>query len=79
MCHFQLTPLTPDDAAALAIQLFSQGARLCQRHPNKIARKQGTIINDKKSENVCVSNENMPTNDISEANSKNNVRYNISE
>ncbi|CAG9859046.1 unnamed protein product [Phyllotreta striolata] len=42
----EMSPLTPDEAAAKAIQLFSQEARLCEIHPNKIARKQGNIINN---------------------------------
>ncbi|KAJ8984869.1 hypothetical protein NQ317_002708 [Molorchus minor] len=44
----ELKPLTPDEAAAQAIQLFSQEAKLCERHPNKIARKQDSVLNDKK-------------------------------
>lgn len=35
---FQIKHLTPDEAAVQAIQLFSQDARLCERHPNKLAR-----------------------------------------
>lgn len=34
----QVKHLTPDEAAAQAIQLFSQEAQLCERHPNKLAR-----------------------------------------
>lgn len=30
--------LTPNQAAAQALQLFSQEARLCDRHPTKVAR-----------------------------------------
>lgn len=30
--------LTPNQAAAQALQLFSQEARLCDRHPSKVAR-----------------------------------------
>ncbi|KAG5888353.1 hypothetical protein JTB14_020753 [Gonioctena quinquepunctata] len=78
-----MNPLTPDEAAAQAIQLFSQDVRLCERHPNKIARKQGDILNKKTSEssNVCFSSTNIPTNDIviSQSNVpsyKNNMRYN---
>nr|CAH7726842.1 unnamed protein product [Callosobruchus chinensis] len=75
-----LKPLTPDEAAAQAIQLFSQDARLCERHPNKIARKQGNILNDKKSDGDLVSPQgDIPTNDVSQASdtdSKNNLRYN---
>lgn len=36
--YFQVKHLTPDEAAAQAIQLFSQEAQLCERHPNKLAR-----------------------------------------
>lgn len=77
-----MKPLTPDEAAAQAIQLFSQDALLCDRHPNKIARKQVNVINNKKNDssgNVCVSNDPIPTNDIliceSSENSKNNIKY----
>lgn len=35
---FQIKHLTPDEAAVQAIHLFSQEARLCERHPNKLAR-----------------------------------------
>lgn len=38
MWHFQINHLTPDEAAVQAIQLFSQDARLCERHPNKLAK-----------------------------------------
>lgn len=79
---FQLQPLTPDEAAAKAIHLFSQDAQLCERHPNKIARKQGNVINSKKSDSSvddCVSNDHIPTNDIliseNSENSKNNIKY----
>ncbi|CAH1954635.1 unnamed protein product [Acanthoscelides obtectus] len=75
-----LKPLSPDEAAAQAIQLFSQDARLCERHPNKIARKHGNILNDKKSDGEELSPQgDMPTNDVSQASdmdSKNNLRYN---
>ncbi|KAL3279789.1 hypothetical protein HHI36_017297 [Cryptolaemus montrouzieri] len=58
-----LKPLTPDEAAAQAIQLFSQDARLCERHPNKIARTQDgpdieSSLNRKKE------NSKTPTNDF---------------
>lgn len=40
--------LTPNQAAAQALQLFSQEARLCDRHPNKMARTHtnSTVSND---------------------------------
>lgn len=62
--------------------MFSQDAQLCERHPNKIARKQGNVINSKKSDNSpddCISNDHIPTNDIliseNSENSKNNIKY----
>lgn len=74
--------MTPDEAAAQAIQLFSQDARLCERHPNKIARKQVNVLSTKQnngSKDVSVSNDHVPTNDIliseTSENSKNNVKY----
>ncbi|KAJ8931749.1 hypothetical protein NQ314_015281 [Rhamnusium bicolor] len=79
----ELKPLTPDEAAAQAIQLFSQEARLCERHPNKIARKQDSILNDKKSDDspdLCIANSTLPTNDViiasGDQNSKNNLKFN---
>lgn len=39
---FKIKNLTPNQAAAQALQLFSQEARLCDRHPNKIARTHST-------------------------------------
>lgn len=74
--------MTPDEAAAQAIQLFSQDARLCERHPNKIARKQVNVLSTKQnngSKDVSVSNDHVPTNDIliseTSENSKNNIKY----
>ncbi|KAJ8958329.1 hypothetical protein NQ318_017475 [Aromia moschata] len=79
----ELKPLTPDEAAAQAIQLFSQEAKLCERHPNKIARKQDSIVNDKKSDgspDICLSNSALPTNDIvvsnTDQNSRNSPKFN---
>lgn len=60
---FQLKPLTPDEAAAQAIQLFSQDARLCERHPNKIARTQDNP-NLESSLNRERMNSDIPTNDL---------------
>lgn len=75
--------MTPDEAAAQAIQLFSQEARLCERHPNKIARKQGNVINHKRTgspDDVSLSNDHVTTtNDIliseSSENTKNNIKF----
>lgn len=36
----QINDLTPDQAAVQAFQLFSQHARLCERHPTKMPRTQ---------------------------------------
>ncbi|XP_057670032.1 ubiquitin-protein ligase E3A isoform X1 [Diorhabda carinulata] len=77
----ELKPLTPDEAAAQAIQLFSQDARLCDRHPNKIARKQGNIINNKNDTTNDVNFESdSPRNDIESqsnySNSKESLKYN---
>ncbi|KAK9871311.1 hypothetical protein WA026_011579 [Henosepilachna vigintioctopunctata] len=58
-----LKPLTPDEAAAQAIQLFSQDARLCERHPNKIARTQGNT-NVENSPHEKDMNSKTPTNDL---------------
>lgn len=77
--------LTPDEAAAQAIQLFSQDAKICERHPNKIARKQGNILSNKDSETsdhiLCLPSRDFPTNDIvtpiSDQNSKNCIKCNI--
>lgn len=38
LLYFQSRVLTPNQAAAQAIQLFSQEARLCDTQPNKVAR-----------------------------------------
>ncbi|CAH1174272.1 unnamed protein product [Phaedon cochleariae] len=59
-----LNGLTPDEAAARAIHLFSQDARLCERHPNKIARKHETIIGDQKNETSLSLKNCVPTNNI---------------
>ncbi|XP_045483720.1 ubiquitin-protein ligase E3A isoform X1 [Harmonia axyridis] len=58
-----LKPLTPDEAAAQAIQLFSQDARLCERHPNKIARTQANS-NIESSLNRQKMNSETITNDL---------------
>lgn len=83
---FQLKPLTPDEAAAQAIQLFSQEARLCERHPNKIARKQSSILSTKNSvtsPDICLENDTLPTNDIvvssTDENSKYSIKFNCGE
>lgn len=62
--------LTPNQAAAQAIQLFSEDARLCERHPNKMPRTQsdtGDILSDSNI-NLCsqyVKNcANTPSNDV---------------
>lgn len=75
-----MKPLTPDEAAAQAIQLFSQDARLCERHPNKIARKQGNIGSNKSETTNDVNyKSNLPTNEIesqSNYSNKDSAKYN---
>lgn len=46
--------LTPDEAAVQAIQLFSQDATLCERHPNKMARTQERFITEQSSKGADV-------------------------
>lgn len=41
---FKVKNLSPNEAAAQAIQLFSQDARLCERHPNKMPRTQNQLV-----------------------------------
>ncbi|XP_072390654.1 ubiquitin-protein ligase E3A [Diabrotica undecimpunctata] len=77
----EMNPLTPDQAAAQAIQLFSQDARLCERHPNKIARKkENIIINKSETSNDVNFKSNLPTNDIESqsnySNSKDSLKSN---
>jgi ubiquitin-protein ligase E3 A len=48
--------LTPNAAAARAIQLFSQEAKLCELHPSKMARTSGnssTSLSDESSQNLA--------------------------
>ncbi|XP_074032271.1 ubiquitin protein ligase E3A isoform X2 [Leptinotarsa decemlineata] len=79
-----MKPLSPDEAAAQAIHLFSRDVRLCERHPNKIARKQGALLNEKTnggSNDVCFSTASIPANDIvisqgNMAGCKNDMKYN---
>lgn len=52
---FQVKNLTPNQAAAQAIQLFSQEAKLCDAQPTKVARTQSDLRNK--------SNENERSND----------------
>lgn len=76
----ELKPLTPDEAAAQAIQLFSQEARLCERHPNKIARKQSSILSTKNSvtsPDICLENDTLPTNDIVVSSTDENSKYSV--
>lgn len=40
---FQVKNLTPNQAAAQAIQLFSQEAKLCDSQPTKVARTQSDL------------------------------------
>lgn len=40
---FQVKNLTPNQAAAQAIQLFSQEAKLCDAQPTKVARTQSDL------------------------------------
>lgn len=42
---FQVKNLTPNQAAAQAIQLFSQEAKLCDAQPTKVARTQSELAN----------------------------------
>lgn len=44
---FQVKNLTPNQAAAQAIQLFSQEAKLCDAQPTKVARTQSELTNKK--------------------------------
>lgn len=67
--------LSPNEAAAQAIHLFSQDARLCERHPNKMPRtqnqlvlstsnsEQGGVEADKQKSQVS-ENPNTPSNDV---------------
>jgi hypothetical protein len=80
---FQLKPLTPDEAAAQAIQLFSQEARLCERHPNKIARTHNNkmMSSDSDSENSLNRNKNdvvMPINEVRLGDNPNFLKINTS-
>lgn len=59
--------LTPDQAAAQAINLFSQDARLCERHPNKIARTHLQAVNIKPFKNEKI----VPTNDVTSSKAHN--------
>lgn len=67
----QIQPLTPDEAAVQAIRLFSQDARLCERHPNKMPRTHEEKLiseSDAKGEAETYTkklNDVVPTNDIS--------------
>ncbi|XP_049820248.1 ubiquitin-protein ligase E3A isoform X2 [Aethina tumida] len=63
----QMETLTPDQAAAQAINLFSQDARLCERHPNKIARTHLQAVNIKPFKNEKV----VPTNDVTSSKAHN--------
>jgi hypothetical protein len=79
----QLKPLTPDEAAAQAIQLFSQEARLCERHPNKIARTHNNkmMSSDSDSENSLNRNKNdvvMPINEVRLGDNPNFLKINTS-
>lgn len=62
--------LTPNQAAAQAIQLFSEDARLCERHPNKMPRTQSASGNILSDANINICNQyvkncsNTPTNDV---------------
>ncbi|XP_063907142.1 ubiquitin-protein ligase E3A isoform X4 [Zophobas morio] len=74
----QLKPLTPDEAAAQAIQLFSQEASLCERHPNKIARTHKMLSSDSDSDNSLTrkGDVQMPTNDVILGENPNYVKLN---
>ncbi|XP_044263019.1 ubiquitin-protein ligase E3A [Tribolium madens] len=60
----QLKPLTPDEAAAQAIQLFSQEAILCERHPNKIPRTNNKMLSSDSDESINRKNDVTPNNEI---------------
>ncbi|XP_018332233.1 ubiquitin-protein ligase E3A [Agrilus planipennis] len=69
---YKVENLTPNQAAAEAIQLFSQDARLCDRHPNKMPRTH----NEKRllgsmSNRINHKNPVTPSNDIMINNSSN--------
>ncbi|XP_050296568.1 ubiquitin-protein ligase E3A isoform X2 [Anthonomus grandis grandis] len=60
----QFNPMNPNDAAGHALKLFSKDAKLCERHPSKIARIYCGCSKDKFSapeEPICsvVSNDNV--------------------
>lgn len=62
--------LTPDQAAAQAIQLFSQEARLCDRAPSKVARTHDGQSSTDKDVNSSSSADNL------QSSSKTNVEDN---
>lgn len=74
--------MTPDQAAALAIKLFSQDATLCERHPTKMARTQ-TLESQSKAELqlpsivVATNYSNSPSNEISPTKSNENDKNKI--
>lgn len=77
--EFQFNPMTPNDAAGHALKLFSQEAKLCDRHPNKIARiNLPSSCNEKADEKSIYSV--VPSNDhvsqCSKESSKSNTKYN---
>jgi ubiquitin-protein ligase E3 A len=56
---FQVKNLTPNQAAAQAIQLFSQEAKLCDAQPTKVARTQLGLRNKSKNERSNDSNSRL--------------------
>ncbi|XP_030748877.1 ubiquitin-protein ligase E3A isoform X2 [Sitophilus oryzae] len=48
----ELKPMTPNEAAGHALKLFSQEAKLCERHPSKIARTNLPSKSNTQNENI---------------------------
>lgn len=77
--------MTPNQAAAQAIQLFSEDARLCERHPNKIPRTQsGNVLSEKITSSVVTQKNyiNSPSNEVNcskESCGKSNIKNDSKE
>lgn len=92
---FKVKNLSPNEAAAQAIQLFSQDARLCERHPNKMPRTQNQLVlptsnsaqeqsESEKPKTPSAENPHTPSNDVklslcTESSSKNSKDTKASE
>ncbi|XP_022905557.1 ubiquitin-protein ligase E3A [Onthophagus taurus] len=64
---FKVNTLSANEAAAQAIQLFSQDARLCERHPNKMPRTHSQIMLNAKGvekSSPTTAETDLPSNDL---------------